>query len=75
MATTANQGTPKTKPGDRVKIKKQVSIDKDNQYVLSVGEVFTAESVSPTGAIRVTKKFSTGETKKAMVSKEYYSIV
>jgi hypothetical protein len=67
--------SPKTRVGDKVKIKKQISIDKGNKYVLSVGETFTAEGVTPTGAIRITKQFSTGELKKAMVSKEYYDKV
>lgn len=65
--------TRKIRPGNKITISKQVSIDKANNYVLSVGEQFVVESVSPTGAVRITKTFSTGEIRKAMVSKAFYS--
>jgi hypothetical protein len=69
------QSPPKTRRGSKIKITKQVSIDKSNKYLLSPGETFTAECVSATGAVRVTKTFPTGEVKKAMVSKMYYTKV
>lgn len=72
-ASFQRSSTPKLRPGGRIRISKQVSIDKENNYVLSVGEEFTAESVSPTGAVRITKTFSTGEVRKAVVSKSFYN--
>lgn len=65
----------KTRPGDTIQLKGNVFIDKTNNYILSEGERFKVEAITPTGAVRVTKTFSTGETKKAMVSKAYYEKV
>jgi hypothetical protein len=65
----------KLKPGAKIRIKKQVFIEKGSNFSLDTGEVFTVESVTVTGAARVTKTYSTGVTKKAVVSKSYYERV
>ena len=66
----ANQ--TRLRAGDKIQITKKVALDKGNKFILDVGEVLTVESVLPTGAARVSKQYSTGELKKAMVSKAYY---
>jgi hypothetical protein len=74
MATIGPVSKPaKIRAGNKIKISKQVSIDKGNKYILAVGETFTAEAVSPMGAVRITKTYPTGEVKKAVVSKAFYA--
>ena len=65
----------KLKPGNKIRIKKQVFIEKDSNFSLDAGEVFPIESVTVTGSVRVTKTFSTGVTKRAVVSKNFYERV
>ena len=62
----------KIRPGDQIQVSKTVSIDSSNRYLLEAGEVYSIEAVTPTGTVRVTKTFSTGEKKRAMISKTYY---
>jgi hypothetical protein len=66
---------PKLKPGAKIKIKKQVSLNADNKYVLSPGETFSVESVGVTGAVRITKTFQGGVTRHFLVSKAFYERV
>jgi len=65
----------KLKPGSKIRIKKQVFIEKGSNFSLDAGEVLTAEAVSVTGAVKVSKTYSTGVTKKAVVSKGFYEKV
>lgn len=65
----------KLKPGSKIRIKKQVSLNADNKYILSVGEVYQVQSVGVTGAVRVTKQFNNGVVRNFLVSKAYYDRV
>jgi hypothetical protein len=65
----------KLKPGSKIRMKKQVFIEKGSNFSLDTGEVLTAEAVSVTGAVKVTKTFGSGVTKKAIVSKAFYERV
>lgn len=65
----------KLKVGSKIRIKKQVFIEKGSNFSLDAGEVLIAESIGPTGAARVTKTFGSGVTKKAVVSKSFYERV
>jgi hypothetical protein len=65
----------KLKAGSKIRIKKQVFIEKGSNFSLDAGEVLTAEAVSVTGAVKVTKSFGSGVTKKAVVSKAFYERV
>lgn len=62
----------KVKQGDKVKITKNVAVDPEGKFLLEVGEVFTANSVSPTGVITSEKQFSNGVLKRFALSKGYY---
>lgn len=65
----------KLKTGAKIRIKKQIFIEKDSNFSLDVGEVFTAEAISVTGSAKITKTYGSGVTKKAVVSKAYYERV
>jgi hypothetical protein len=65
----------KLKVGGKIRIKKQVFIEKGSNFSLDVGEIFTVEALTVTGSVRVTKKYSTGVSKKAVVSKSFYEKV
>ena len=69
MATTK---PAKIRVGDRIRIKKQVFIEKGSNFSLDEGEVYSVQFVTATGAVGITKNFKSGVTKKAMVSKGYY---
>ena len=58
--------------GGKIRIKKQIFIEKGSNFSLDVGEVFAIEAISVTGSARVTKKYANGVTKKAVVSKNFY---
>ena len=62
----------KLKVGDKIRIKKQVFVEKGSNFSLDVGEIYPIESLSVTGSVRITKNYSTGVSKKASVSKAYY---
>lgn len=71
MAQAQNKPA-KLKIGSRIRIKKQTFIEPQNNFSLDVGEVFTVESITATGAAKITKTFATGVTKKAVISKAFY---
>jgi hypothetical protein len=65
----------KLKSGGKIRIKKQIFIEKGSNFSLDVGEVFTIEAISVTGSAKVTKQYANGVTKKAVVSKAFYERV